>query len=49
MVSVILDTLAEGLSIEDILKNYPTLQKEDIHATLEYAAELAKEEIIAIA
>ncbi len=49
MVSVILDTLAEGLNIEEILKNYPALHKEDIHATLEYAAELAKEEIIAIA
>ncbi len=49
MISVILDTLAEGLSIEEILKNYPTLQKEDINAALEYAAELSKEEIIAVA
>ena len=46
MVSVILDNLAEGLVIEDILKNYPSLKKEDIQAALEYAALLAKEEVI---
>ena len=41
MVSVILDNLAEGLVVEDILKNYPSLKKEDVQAAL-----LAKEEVI---
>jgi len=47
-VSVILDNLAEGLSFEEILKSYPSLTKEAILAAIAYAAELAKEEIIAI-
>ena len=46
MVSVVLDNLAEGLGMEDLLKNYPSLKKEDVQAALEYAALLAKEEII---
>ena len=46
MVSVILDNLAEGLSTEEILKDYPPLKKEDIQAALEYAAILSKEEAI---
>ena len=49
MVSVILDSLAEGLSDDNILKSYPTLTKEDIHAALEYAAILAREEILPLA
>lgn len=46
MVSVVLDCLAEGMSIKDIITDYPSLTKEDILAVLEYAAGLAKEEII---
>ncbi|MBC7226857.1 MAG: DUF433 domain-containing protein [Thermoflexales bacterium] len=37
MVSVILDSLAEGATPEEILKDYPTLQLEDIQAALAYA------------
>ena len=46
MVSVILDSLAEGLTYDEIIENYPSLKKEDIKAALEYAATLAKEEVI---
>ena len=46
MVSVILDNLAEGLSPEEIIKEYPPLTLEDIRAVLAYAAELAREEDI---
>ncbi len=46
MVSIILDSLAEGLSMDEIIKNYPSLTKEDIRAVLEYAALLAKEEVL---
>ena len=43
MVSVVLDNLAAGIPEEEILQNYPSLQKLDIQAALEYAAELARE------
>jgi len=46
MVSVVLDNLAAGESVERILKNYPTLKPEDIQAALQYAAELARERVV---
>ena len=47
MVSIILDNLAEGKTENQLLENYPSLKKEDIKAALEYAAIIAKEEILA--
>ena len=44
MVSIILDYLSAGESIEAILREYPTLSQEDIHAVLAYAAWLAHQE-----
>jgi uncharacterized protein (DUF433 family) len=44
LVTVILDNLAEGLSREDILRSYPTLEPIHIDAAMAYAAELAREE-----
>lgn len=44
-VYLILELLASGDSTQEILKSYPSLKKEDIHAAIEYAAETAKEEI----
>tara|TARA_Y100000034_G_C6747103_1_gene331871 strand:+ start:535 stop:684 length:150 start_codon:yes stop_codon:yes gene_type:complete len=49
MVTVILDNLAEGVSRKEILQEYPTLHEEDISAALQYAAQLAKEEIVLLA
>jgi len=46
MVSVILDNLAARLPEAEILQNYPSLKPEDIEAVLEYAALLAREEVI---
>jgi uncharacterized protein (DUF433 family) len=43
-VTVILDSLAEGASREEILRSYPTLAPHHIDAALAYAAELAREE-----
>ena len=37
----ILELLASGMSIEEILSDYEDLEKEDIFATLSYAARLA--------
>ena len=48
MVSVVLDNLASGLSPEEILKSYPSLTRQDIDAAVGYAAELARESVIAI-
>ena len=48
MVSVILDNLAEGVTEDEILKSYPSLTHEDIHAAITYAAELAKERFISL-
>lgn len=43
-VEFILDLLANGWTVESILKNYPQLKKEDITAVLGYATEIVKEE-----
>jgi len=44
-VYIVLNLLAGGFKIEDVLREYPDLTKEDIFACLEYAAELAQEEV----
>lgn len=46
MVSVILDDLAVGLSEQEILRHYPTLELEDIRAAIEYAAALTRDELV---
>ncbi len=43
-VTVILDSLAEGSTREEILRSYPSLKPAHIDAALAYAAELAHEE-----
>lgn len=48
MVSVILDNLADGIPIEDILTSYPSLTRESVQAAIAYAAELARERSIAL-
>ena len=42
-VQTILEFLAEGDTEEEILQNYPFLEKEDILAALQYASELLKQ------
>ncbi len=44
MVSIILDYLQAGESREEILRQYPSLNDEDIHAAIGYAAWLAHQE-----
>ena len=43
MVSVILDNLAAGLNVDEILRSYPSLSREAVQASVAYAAELARE------
>lgn len=49
MVSVILDALATGLSENEILREYPTLNSDGIRAAAAYGAELARDEYPAVA
>lgn len=42
-VSVVVGLLAEGISEEQILKDYPDLEREDIREALRFAAESVKE------
>lgn len=43
MVSVVLDCLASGMTVAQILEEYPTLRADSILACVAYAAELARE------
>lgn len=45
-VSVIVSQLAHGASIRTVLDEYPDLVDEDVRQALEYAAWLAREEIV---
>ncbi len=40
--------LANGDTIEDLLEEYPSLEREDILACLDYAASLAEEQVTPI-
>lgn len=37
--------VANGDTIEELLADYPSLERDDIRAALEYAAELAEEQV----
>jgi len=47
-VSVVLDNLAASATPEEILRSYPSLTLEAIQAALAYAADLARERIVAL-
>jgi uncharacterized protein (DUF433 family) len=44
-VSMVVNLVANGMSTEEILKEYPDLEPEDIRQALQYAASLAREEV----
>ncbi len=46
--SVVLDCLAEGMKEKEILKEYPSLKREHIQASLQYGAILASEELLSV-
>jgi uncharacterized protein (DUF433 family) len=43
-VEQILKALAAGVPVDDLLKDYPELEPEDIQAAIAYAAELVEDE-----
>ena len=45
MVTVVLDNLAAGLTVEEIAESYPSVSADAVKAVLHYAAELARERI----
>jgi uncharacterized protein (DUF433 family) len=47
-VSAVLGQLATGASIDELLADYPYLEREDVLATLEYAAAAAQERELAV-
>ena len=47
-VSLILDFLAAGSTIQEILDEYPHLAEEDIRAAIAYGAEMSRERFVEI-
>ena len=45
-VSFVLDFLASGMTIEEILEDYPQLQREDILACVAYGAAMSRENYV---
>ena len=44
----VLDNRAAGRSVAEVLKSYPSLTEQAIHAAVGYAAELARERVLAM-
>jgi len=47
-VSLLLDFLADGMTQEEILEEYPQLQVEDIRAAIAYGAEMSRERFVEV-
>jgi uncharacterized protein (DUF433 family) len=47
-VSLILDFLAGGMSIDELIAEYPQLTAEDVRASIAYGAEMARERYVEI-
>jgi uncharacterized protein (DUF433 family) len=47
-VSLILDFLANGASVEEVLQDYPQLEQADIVACIAYGAEMSRERCVDI-
>ena len=48
MVWLVVQYLANGDTVEDILAAYPSLTREDIQACLAYAAEVTRERVLPV-
>jgi uncharacterized protein (DUF433 family) len=45
-VSLIVDLVADGMTTEQVLEQYPRLEPDDIRACLAYASEMTRERIV---
>jgi len=45
-VYLILELLGAGMSVDDVLREYPELTREDVQAALEYASRILQHEIV---
>lgn len=45
-VSIIIGSIADGMTIDEVLKEYPQISREEIQAVLAYAADLVRQEWI---
>jgi uncharacterized protein (DUF433 family) len=48
-VSLILDFLASGMSIDEILNDYPQLTPEDVRACIAFGSEMTRERTVHVA
>ena len=48
MVWIIVDYLANGDSVKEVLTAYPSLTREDVQAALAYAAEMTRERVLPV-
>jgi len=44
-VALVVNLVANGMSAEDIIREYPDLEREDIRQSLQYASALANDQI----
>ena len=47
-VSLVLDFLANGMTIPELIEQYPQLQVEDVYACIAYGAEMSRERYVDI-
>ena len=47
-VSLLLDMLADGMTIEAVISEYPQLKREDVLAAMAYGAEMSRERYVDI-
>jgi uncharacterized protein (DUF433 family) len=45
-VSLVVDVLADGMTVEQVLHQYPGLEVDDVRACMAYAAEMTRERIV---
>ena len=47
-VSLILDMLAAGMTVDEVLQQYPQLTREDVQACIAYGSEMSRERYVDI-
>ena len=48
LVTAILDNLASGMQVEEIVRSYPSITGQSVQAAVGYAADLAKERVLSL-